>query len=229
MIKEMARRQHRVNDLGLTNSPVEAFIMNFCWGKIEKPGYTGMLEKLQQIEDGKKKALAHSAEKANIFNPFSVKSAIEEQIKIVKKISIELREEEQEVKSKIKRLEKQLKPMKDKASVYRARRPETAKRKEAPQRRILKLRQTSVKMNGMYDEYVSLLSHARELARNKDIAALRKLSQHQVEEFTREWNNPYFKTFRINYEFSISDSLRNRQLSHQGRIRLRNDSKETLR
>ncbi|KAK8631346.1 hypothetical protein V6N13_080100 [Hibiscus sabdariffa] len=229
LMKEMGRRQHRVIGLALGNSPVAAFIMNFSWGKIETSKYTRMLEKLQQIEERKKNALADSGEKPNIFNPLSLKSAIEEQIKIVKEISVELREEEHQVKSTIKYLEKQLKPMKDKASVYRARRPETVKRKEAAQRCILKLRQTSVKMNGMYDEYVSLLSNAKELARNKDIAALRKLSHHQVEEFMREWNNPYAKTLRNNYEFGILDSLHNRQLSHEGRIRFQNDSQETLR
>ncbi|KAK8549193.1 hypothetical protein V6N13_008870 [Hibiscus sabdariffa] len=231
LMKEMCRRQHRVIGLALGNSSVAAFIMNFSWGKIETSKYTQMLEKLQQIEERKKKALADSGEKEkpNILNHLSLKSAIEEQIKIVKEISVELREEEHQVKSTIKCLEKQLKPMKDKASVYHARRSETVKRKEAAQRCILKLRQTSIKMNGMYDEYVSLLSNAKELARNKDIAALRKLSHHQVEEFMREWNNPYAKTLRNNYEFSILDSLRNRQLSHEGRIQFRNDSQETHR
>ncbi|KAB2092122.1 hypothetical protein ES319_A02G007300v1 [Gossypium barbadense] len=47
--------------------------------------------------------------------------------------------------------------------------------------------------NSMYDEYVSLLNNAKELARNKDVAALRKLSHQQVEEFMLEWNHPYVK------------------------------------
>ncbi|KAK8571468.1 hypothetical protein V6N12_027556 [Hibiscus sabdariffa] len=118
--------------------------------------------------------------------------------------------------------------MEDEAFVYHARRPEMSKRKEAAQHCISKLRQTSVEMNGKYDEYVSLMSNARELSRNKDIGALSKLSHHQVEEFMSEWNQSYVKTFRVNYKFSILDSLRNRRLCHGGRIEFWDEDRQTL-
>ncbi|KAL4273052.1 hypothetical protein GQ457_13G027710 [Hibiscus cannabinus] len=212
LIKEMATSQHKLNDLGL----------QIRCGNMDKSRYSQMLEEPKQIDDRKKR-------NANIFNPLTVKNAIEEQIKIAKRISLELREEQREVKLKTKHLEKQLKHMKDEAFVYRTRRPEMSKRKEAAQHCILKLRQTSVEMNGKYDEYVSLMSNARELCRNKDIAALIELSHHQVEEFMSEWNQSYVKTFRVNYEFSILDSLRNRRLCHDGRIEFWDEDRETLR
>ncbi|KAK8548258.1 hypothetical protein V6N12_061175 [Hibiscus sabdariffa] len=191
-------------------------------GNMDKSRYSQMLEEPKQIDDRKKR-------NANIFNPLTVKNAIEEKIKIAKRISLELREEQREVKLKTKHLEKQLKHMKDEAFVYHTRRPEMSKRKEAARHCILKLRQTSVEMNDKYDEYVSLMSNARELCRNKDIAALSKLSHHQVEEFMSEWNQSYVKTFRVNYEFSILDSLRNRRLCHDGRIEFWDEDRETLR
>ncbi|XP_040943856.1 uncharacterized protein [Gossypium hirsutum] len=82
--------------------------------------------------------------------------------------------------------------------------------------------------NGMHDEYISLLSNDKELVRNKNGAALRKLSHQQVEEFMSEWNHSYVKTFRINCEFSILRSLSDRQLSNNGRIEFRDDDREIL-
>ncbi|KAH1096011.1 hypothetical protein J1N35_012932 [Gossypium stocksii] len=114
-----------------------------------------------------------------------------------------LRGKQHEVKSTIEGLEKELIPMKEEVSVYYDQRREMLKQKEAAQYCILKLRQTFVEMNDMHDEYVSLLSNANELARNKDVAALRKLSHQQFEEFMSEWNHPYVITFRIIYKFSI--------------------------
>ncbi|MBA0637710.1 hypothetical protein Godav_025624 [Gossypium davidsonii] len=148
---------------------------------------------------------------------------------IVKKISLELRIEQHEVKSTIEGLEKELIPMKEEVFVYYDQRREMLKQKEAAQYCISKLRQTFVEMNGMYDEYVSLLSNAKELARNKDVAALWKLSHQQVEEFMSKWNHPYVKTFRTNYEFSILPSLSDRWLSNEGRIVFGDDDRETLR
>ncbi|XP_052483798.1 proton pump-interactor BIP131 isoform X1 [Gossypium raimondii] len=136
----------------------------------------------------------------------------------LRKISLELRIEQHEVKSTIEGLEKELIPMKEEVFVYYDQRREMLKQKEAAQYCISKLRQTFVEMNGMYDEYVSLLSNAKELARNKDVAALWKLSHQQVEEFMSEWNHPYVKTFRTNYKFSILPSLSDRWLSRDGRI-----------
>ncbi|MBA0647366.1 hypothetical protein Goklo_015260 [Gossypium klotzschianum] len=150
-------------------------------------------------------------------------------LKIVKKISLELRIEQHEVKSTIEGLEKELIPMKEEVFVYYDQRREMLKQKEAAQYCISKLRQTFVEMNGMYDEYVSLLSNAKELARNKDVAALWKLSHQQVEEFMSKWNHPYVKTFRTNYEFSILPSLSDRWLSNEGRIVFGDDDRETLR
>ncbi|KAG4156608.1 hypothetical protein ERO13_D02G007150v2 [Gossypium hirsutum] len=229
-IKEMGRRQPRLNDLDLsTTSLLQNFIGCFNWGNRDKSRYIHMLEELKQIEEKKEKALADFAQNPNIFNSSTLRNAIEEQIKIVKKISLELRIEQHEVKSTIEGLEKELIPMKEEVFVYYDQRREMLKQKEAAQYCISKLRQTFVEMNGMYDEYVSLLSNAKELARNKDVAALRKLSHQQVEEFMSEWNHPYVKTFKINYEFSILPSLSDRWLNNDGRIGFGDDDRETLR
>ncbi|MBA0855477.1 hypothetical protein Goshw_014425 [Gossypium schwendimanii] len=226
----MARRQPRLSHLDLsTTSLLQNFIGCFNWGNRDKSRYIHMLEELKQIEEKKEKALADFAQNPNIFNSSTPRNAIEEQIKIVKKISLELRIEQHEVKSTIEGLEKELIPMKEEVFVYYDQRREMLKQKEAAQYCISKLRQTFVEMNGMYDEYISLLSNAKELARNKDVAALWKLSHQQVEEFMSEWNHPYVKTFRTNYKFSILPSLSDRWLSRDGRIGFGDDDRETLR
>ncbi|TYG77807.1 hypothetical protein ES288_D02G005100v1 [Gossypium darwinii] len=196
-IKEMGRRQPRLNDLDLsTNQSIIISIKFF------------------------------QARPLPILLPPPLHLTLK--LLIVKKISLELRIEQHEVKSTIEGLEKELIPMKEEVFVYYDQRREMLKQKEAAQYCISKLRQTFVEMNGMYDEYVSLLSNAKELARNKDVAALRKLSHQQVEEFMSEWNHPYVKTFKINYEFSILPSLSDRWLSNDGRIGFGDDDRETL-
>ncbi|KAK8703496.1 hypothetical protein V6N13_047154 [Hibiscus sabdariffa] len=183
LIKEMARSQHRVmNDLDLSCSTLpeqfEQFTSWLSWGDIDKSRYTQMLEKLKQIEEKKERTLADSA---NIFNSLTLRNAIEEQIEVVKKMSLELRVEQHEVQSAIEHLSKELDPRKENEFVYdyKTRLWEMLKQKEAAQHCILKLRQTFDEMNSMYDENVAVLSNARELAMNKDIAALRQLSHHQ--------------------------------------------------
>ncbi|KAL4271407.1 hypothetical protein GQ457_13G027700 [Hibiscus cannabinus] len=219
LIKVMARSEHRVmNDLDLSSSAIpeqfEQFTSWLSWGDIDKSRYTQMLEKLKQIEDKKEKTLADSANKAHIFNPLTLRNAIEEQIEVVKKMSLELRVEQHEVQSAIEDLSKELDP--------KTQHWEMLKQKEA---------ETFVvnEMNGMYDLNVAVLSNARELARNKDIAALRQLSHHQLEEFMSRWNHPYVKYSRVNYEFNIVDSLLKRGLSGDGRIKFRDYDQETLR
>ncbi|KAL4273423.1 hypothetical protein GQ457_13G030380 [Hibiscus cannabinus] len=219
LINEMARSQHRVmNDLDLSSCAIpeqfEQFTSWLSWGDIDKSRYTQMLEKLKQIEEKKEKTLADSANKAHIFNPLTLRNAIEEQIEVVKKMSLELRVEQHEVQSAIEDLSKELD--------HKTQHWEMLKQKEA---------ETFVvnEMNGMYDENVAVLSNARELARNKDIAALRQLSHHQLEEFMSRWNHPYDKYSRVIYEFNILDSLLNRGLSGDGRIKFRDYDQETLR
>ncbi|XP_052882064.1 uncharacterized protein LOC128290472 [Gossypium arboreum] len=154
LIKKMGRRQPRLNDLDLSStSLLQNFIGCFNCGNIDKSRYTHMLEELKQIEEKKEKALTDLAQNPNIFNSLTLRNAIEEQIKIVKKISLELRIEQREVKSTIEGLEKELIPMKEEVSGYYDQRREMLKQKEAAQYCILKLRQTFVEMNSMYDEY----------------------------------------------------------------------------
>ncbi|XP_039039576.1 proton pump-interactor BIP103-like [Hibiscus syriacus] len=236
LIKEVIRSQHRVmNDLDLRSSSLQEQFKEFTswlsWGNIDKPRYTQILEKLKQIEEKKEKALADSAKEANIFILSTLRNAIEEQIEIVKKMSLELRLKQQEVESEMERLSKEIDPWEEKDFDYKydTQHWEMLKQKEAAQRCILRLRQTFDEMKGMYDENVALLSNARELARNKDIASLRQLSHHQVEEFMSEWNHPYVKSFRVNYEFNILDSLLSRGLSLDGRLEFQDDNQETLR
>ncbi|XP_039070960.1 proton pump-interactor 3B-like [Hibiscus syriacus] len=145
-------------------------------------------------------------------------------------MSLELRVELRNVESEIERLSNEFDPWEEKDFVYNhdTWHWEMLKQKEAAQSCILRLRQTFDEMNGMYVENVALLSNARELARNKDIASLRQLSHHQVEEFMSEWNHPYVKSFRFNYEFNILNSLLKRRLSQDERIEFQDDDRETL-
>ncbi|MBA0845383.1 hypothetical protein Goarm_022616, partial [Gossypium armourianum] len=80
-IKEMGRRQPRLNHLDLsTTSSLQNFIGCFNWGNRDKSRYIHMLEELKQIEEKKEKALADFTQNPNIFNSSTPRNAIEEQI-----------------------------------------------------------------------------------------------------------------------------------------------------
>ncbi|XVF84243.1 hypothetical protein PTKIN_Ptkin17bG0010300 [Pterospermum kingtungense] len=75
------------------------------------------------------------------------------------------------------------------------------KRKVEAENTILNVRQQFDEMDGWYKEYLSLSRNARELARNKEVEAPRKVSHGQVNKFMSRWNDD--RTFRINYEISV--------------------------
>ncbi|CAL5436402.1 unnamed protein product [Camellia sinensis] len=64
---------------------------------------------------------------------------------------------------------------------------------------ILQLRKNE--MNAHFNQYLSLLKKAEEVRRNKDVAALKELSNTQVEKFMSQWNNN--KAFRNDHAKTI--------------------------
>ncbi|KAK6266342.1 hypothetical protein QUC31_017179 [Theobroma cacao] len=208
ILKEIARSQQRLNDFIDPRPLLQEYIWWYSYGNIDKARYIQMVENMKQIEEREEKALGDAIAKGEPWNPLSAKRAIQEQIKLVNKISMELRRERSEVMPEIVRIEKDLKAMEKEARLLIQQQRGLRQRKVEAQERILNLRQ---QMNDRYHEYLSLLSDARELARKKDVGALRKLSQGQVKKFMSKWKTS--KTFRISYEISISPSLDNRQLS----------------
>ncbi|XVF29625.1 hypothetical protein REPUB_Repub15cG0138100 [Reevesia pubescens] len=164
-----------------------------------------MLEKIKQIEERKEKALADAIAKGEPWNPLSAKRAILEQIKLVNQISVELRREQGEVMPEIERLVKDLKTIDNEAWVLIEQQRELSARKVEAKNSIFNVRQQFDEMNGRYKEYLSLLSNAKELVKKKDVEALRKLSQMQVNKFMSRWNDD--RTFRINYEISIRSKM----------------------
>ncbi|EOY04595.1 Uncharacterized protein TCM_019815 [Theobroma cacao] len=212
ILKEIARSQQRLNDFIDPRPLLQEYIWWYSYGNIDKARYIQMVENMKQIEEREEKALGDAIAKGEPWNPLSAKRAIQEQIKLVNKISMELRRERSEVMPEIVRIEKDLKAMEKEARLLIQQQRGLRQRKVEAQERILNLRQ---QMNDRYHEYLSLLSDARELARKKDVGALRKLSQGQVKKFMSKWKTS--KTFRISYEISISPSLDNRQLSRDGR------------
>ncbi|KAK6255531.1 hypothetical protein SCA6_016836 [Theobroma cacao] len=196
ILKEIARSQQRLNDFIDPRPLLQEYIWWYSYGNIDKARYIQMVENMKQIEEREEKALGDAIAKGEPWNPLSAKRAIQEQIKLVNKISMELRRKRSEVMPEIVRIEKDLKAMEKRGTPFN-----TAAKGTMPAKG----------QNDRYHEYLSLLSDARELARKKDVGALRKLSQGQVKKFMSKWKTS--KTFRISYEISISPSLDNRQLS----------------
>ncbi|WJX69280.1 hypothetical protein P8452_53548 [Trifolium repens] len=90
------------------------------------------------------------------------------------------------------------------------------KRDEAKQR-ILTLKKLYHEEIHDYYQYCSLINKVHHLAEKKDVAALEEMSSSEVGKFMLEWNNN--KAFREDYETKVLRSLKERQLSRDGRRR----------
>ncbi|KAJ0054387.1 hypothetical protein Pint_02261 [Pistacia integerrima] len=77
--------------------------------------------------------------------------------------------------------------------------------------------------NNRYNRYVSVMSNAKELTEKKDVKGLKELSLREVDTFMSEWNR--IKELRLNYNYKKStlESLNNRELSWDGRMRNLNE------
>ncbi|KAK8542546.1 hypothetical protein V6N13_136881 [Hibiscus sabdariffa] len=183
-----------------------------------------ILKEVEQIEDGHDEAKAAAAAQGGIWDPLSSKKAMEEQIELLNKIPDELRPERYEVMAEIKCLEDGLEALKKEDDDLSKKFQALIDRKSDLCDFVIGIRKEEDEANACYNEYVSLMRNANELAARKDVKALEQLSSSQVDKFMRRWNDN--QTFRTTYEKALLWSLHYRELRKDGRSKT--DDEEPL-
>ncbi|XP_073312571.1 proton pump-interactor 1-like [Primulina huaijiensis] len=176
-----------------------------------------ILREIKQLEGTREKVIANSAERARIQDSLGEKEAIQDQVKLIGVDLDGVRKEKQVISAKLKQLddakleaEKVIKALEEELTTITEKRDKTFEN-------IKEMRKQRDEGNSPYHQNRVVLTKAKVLAVNKDVEALKDLSDSEVENFMNLWNNN--KAFRDDYERRILSSLDARQLSRDGRMR----------
>ncbi|KAK0591255.1 hypothetical protein LWI29_037562 [Acer saccharum] len=213
LLREINEGQQRV---AVGSLPSEEKLSEFIWwsyNKIESQNNhkvrNTILKEIKQFEDEEKKAVANANAKGK--NLLVSRKAIQDQIRLINKISEELRKERLKETAELEVVDKDINFLRKKLNDLR-------RRREEAERLIQNMRRQQNEAKSRYYRYVSVLSTARELATEKQVKALEDLSLIEIDNFMSHWNNKS-KVFRRDYKKMILTSLDHRQLSSDGRIR----------
>ncbi|KAK6134565.1 hypothetical protein DH2020_031685 [Rehmannia glutinosa] len=192
-----------------------------------------ILREIKQLEGTRQKVIANAAERARIQDSMGEKDAIQGQVKLIGVDLDGVRKEKQVINAKLKQLdeeklaiEKDISVLEDELTAVTEKRDKTFEtiRDMRKQREegffidfSLYLRIFLVQEFPILPKNRTLLTKAKVLASNKDVDALKELSETEVEKFMSLWNSN--KAFRDDYERRILPSLDMRQLSKDGRLR----------
>ncbi|KAK6134600.1 hypothetical protein DH2020_031659 [Rehmannia glutinosa] len=154
-----------------------------------------ILREIKQLEGTRQKVIANAAERARIQDSMGEKDAIQGQVKLIGVDLDGVRKEKQVINAKLKQLDEEKLAIEKDISVL----------------------EDELTANSPFYQNRTLLTKAKVLASNKDVDALKELSETEVEKFMSLWNSN--KAFRDDYERRILPSLDMRQLSKDGRLR----------
>ncbi|KAK8479261.1 hypothetical protein V6N11_064489 [Hibiscus sabdariffa] len=175
---ETAARQPRFLMSSLRNEIPRAYFWYSQSNNREK--LEQILKEVERIEDGQDEAKAAAAAQGDIWDPLNSKRAMEEQIELLNKIPDELRPERYEVMAEIKCLEDGLEVLKKEDDDLSKKFQALIDRKSDLCDFVISIRKEEDDANACYNEYVSLMRNANELAARKDVKALEQLSSSQV-------------------------------------------------
>ncbi|KAL5730397.1 hypothetical protein ACHQM5_003223 [Ranunculus cassubicifolius] len=176
-----------------------------------------MLREIKQLEGTRDRVIANAALKAKIQDSLGQKEAIQDQVKLLGNDMDGVRKEKQGIRAKIKQLEDELKIVDDEISSMQGELELLNGKKDKVYEGLVELRKQRDEGNAHYYQNRSRLNNLRELATKKDVAAVEELCQSEVEKFMTVWNSN--KSFRADYEKRMLQSLDQRQLSRDARIR----------
>ncbi|KAL5793763.1 hypothetical protein ACOSP7_002357 [Xanthoceras sorbifolium] len=169
-----------------------------------------ILKEIKQFEHVEKKAISNANVKGKNGNPLGSRKAIQDQIRLINKISEELRKERLEEIAEVEIIHKDFNFIMKKLNDIQRKRDEA-------ELHVQNMRRQQNEVRSRYYRYVSVLSTARELATEKQVKALKELSNGEIDIFMSHWNKN--KVFRRDYKKRILTSLDHRQLSSDGRIK----------
>ncbi|XVF29626.1 hypothetical protein REPUB_Repub15cG0138200 [Reevesia pubescens] len=223
MLKEINPSRSQQDDISSFNNSVKELNerLGLFLGQYQDKNitrYKHIVKGIKDFEEKMEKAKANACQNGRIWDPWTSRNTIQDQINLINMILEEKRKDDRELIVEIKRKEKKLNKVagKDESLLEKQLFDINYNMYEA-QNCIHKLRKRHELQKASYHYYLSLMNKVRELAKMKDVAVLKKLSRGQVDKFMSRWNNS--KLFRSSYEERILSSLDERQLSKDGRMR----------
>ncbi|KAK4484712.1 hypothetical protein RD792_007304 [Penstemon davidsonii] len=180
-----------------------------------------ILREIKQLEATREKVIAYAAERAKIQDSLGEKGAIQDQVKLIGVGLDGVRKEKQVIYTKIKQLDEEKLAIEKDIGVLEDELTALTQKRDAIYDNIREMRKQREEGNTPFYENRMLLTKAKVLAANKDVAALKELQDTEVDKFVSLWNSN--KAFRDDYEKRILTSLDMRQLSRDGRLRNSNE------
>ncbi|GER53866.1 proton pump interactor 1 [Striga asiatica] len=180
-----------------------------------------ILREIKQLEGTRPKVVAHAAERARIQDSLGQKEAIQGQVKSIGVDLDGVRKEKQVINAKLKQLDEEKLVIEKDINVLEGELAAVTEKRDKTFETIKDMRKQREEGNSPFYQNRTLLTKAKALAANKEVDALKKLSETEVENFMSLWNTN--KAFRADYEKRNLSSLDMRQLSKDGRLRGRNE------
>nr|GLL47086.1 proton pump-interactor 1-like [Ipomoea trifida] len=176
-----------------------------------------ILREIKQIEGTRDKVIANAAERAKIQESLGEKESIQSQVKLIGVDLDGVRKEQQVLSAKLKEIDDELDAMKKEIGTLEEELTALTQQRDKTFQSIQEFRKQREEGNSSFFQSRKLNLEARQLADKKDVAALRELSETEVDKFVTQWSSN--KSFRDDYEKRILQSLDMRQLSKDGRMR----------
>ncbi|CAA0808531.1 Proton pump-interactor 1, partial [Striga hermonthica] len=170
-----------------------------------------ILREIKQLEGTRQKVIANAAERARIEDSLGEKEAIQGQVKLIGVGLDGVRKEKQVINAKLKQLDEEKLAIEKDINVLEGELNAITEKRDKIFETIKDMRKQREEGNSPFYQNRSLLTKAKALAANKEVDALKELSETELDKFMSLWNSD--KSFRADYEKRILSSLDMRQLS----------------
>ncbi|XP_051186894.1 proton pump-interactor BIP103 [Lolium perenne] len=176
-----------------------------------------LIKEIKNLEKTRPKVSSNAAKRAKLQDTVVERDAIQDQVKIIGEGLDGVKKDRQEVRSKIKVLEDELKIVDAEYQALQEDLDAATARKDKAYDSLNELRKARDANNASFYQNRNVLNRAREHSSRSEVEELQELQKTEVEKFMTEWCGS--KAFREDYEKRTLTSLNGRQLTRDGRMR----------
>ncbi|KAL7129538.1 hypothetical protein ABFS83_13G073900 [Erythranthe nasuta] len=180
-----------------------------------------IMREIKQLEGTRDKVIVFAAERAKIQDSMGEKVDIQGQVKSIGVDLDGVRKDKQVVNAKLKQLDEAKAAIEKEINALEEELNAVSEKRDSTFETIRSMRKQREEGNTPFYQNRMVLTKAKALASEKDVGALKEHSDTEVENFMSLWNSN--KSFRVDYESRILQSLDQRQLSKDGRLRNPNE------
>ncbi|KAM0859102.1 hypothetical protein ACQ4PT_047396 [Festuca glaucescens] len=176
-----------------------------------------LIKEIKNLEKTRPKVSSNAAKRAKMQDTVVERDAIQDQVKIIGEGLDGVKKDREEVRSKIKVLEDELKVVDAEIHALQEDLDAATARKDKAYDSLNELRKARDANNASFYQNRNVLTRAREHSSRNEVEELQELHKTEVEKFMTEWCGS--KAFREDYEKRTLTSLNGRQLTRDGRMR----------